>query len=129
MPKGLRLPLETGVRGGARTIEGYSARRQNVILGVTPASSLHPWHQKLTPSEETIFNIADEMTGGQLIAHIYNFFDEQERLGYTMLPRDGRSLKLGLQDTDKGDVEMIINYVDLEDNETREVRLSNGRRR
>ena len=129
MPKGLRLPLETGVRGGARTIEGYSARRQNVILSVTPASSLHPWHQKLTPSEETIFNIADEMTGGQLIAHIYNFFDEQERLGYTMLPRDGSSLKLGLQDTDKGDVEMIINYVDLEDNETREVRLSNGRRR
>jgi len=25
-------------------------------------------------------------------------------------------------------VEMIINYVDLEDNETREVRVTNGRR-
>ena len=129
MPKGLRLPLETGVRGGVRTIEGYEARRQNVILGITPASSLNPWHQKLTPSEETIFNIADEMTGGRLIAHIYDFFAEQERLGYTMLPRDGRSLRLGLENTDKGDVEMIIDYVDLEDNETREVRLSNGRRR
>jgi len=128
MPKGLRLPLETGVRGGARTIEGFGARRQNVILGVTPASSLNPWHQRLTPSEETIFNIADEMTGGQLIAYIYNFFDEQERLGYTMLPRNGKSIKLGLDNMDKGDVEMIINYVDLEDNETREVRLTNGRR-
>lgn len=129
MPKGLRLPLETGIRGGVRTHEGFAARRQNIILGITPASSLNPWHQKLTPSEETIFDVADEMTGGRLIAHIYNFFDEQERLGLTMLPRDGESLKLGLNNTDKGDVEIIINYVDLEDNETREVRLGNGRRR
>lgn len=128
MPKGLKLPLETGVRGGARTMEDAAIRRQNVLLGVTPASSLHPWHQKLTPSEETIFNIADEMTGGQLIAHIYQFFDEQERLGLTSLPRDDESLKLSLANVDKGEVEIVINYVDLEDNETREVRIGNGRR-
>jgi len=129
MPKGLRLPLETGVRGGARTIEDSAARRQNVLLGITPASSLHPWHQKLTPSEEVIFNIADEMTGGQLVSHIYDFFDEQERLGLTMLPRNENSVKLSLDNVDKGEVEMVINYLDLEDNQNREVRVTNGRRR
>jgi len=128
MPKGLRLPLAVGTRGGARTIEGFHARRQNKLLGVTPASNRNPWHQKLTPPEETIFDIADEMTGGQLVAHIYNFFDEQERLGLTTLPRDSSGLKLDLTNMSKGDVELTINYVDLEDNETREVRVAGKRK-
>lgn len=128
MPKGLKLPLAVGTRGGARTIEGFHARRQNILLGVTPASNQNPWHQKLTPPEETIYDIADEMTGGQLIAHVYNFFDEQERLGLTMLPRDSSGLKLDLSSMSKGDVGLTINYVDLEDNETREVRITGKRK-
>lgn len=128
MPLGLKLPIAVGTRGGARTVEGFEARRQNILLGVYPASSLHPWHQRLTPPEETIFDIADEMTGGQLVAHIYQFFAEQERLGLTRLPRDSSGLRLNLVDADKGDVEIAINYIDLEDNATREVRFGRGRR-
>ena len=129
MPKGISLPVKVGTRGGAMTLEGFHIRRQNVILGVTPASNQHPWHQRLTPPEETIFDLADEMTGGQLLAHIYDFFDEQERLGLTMLPRDSSGLKLDLTDSENGNVNIAINYVDLEDNETREVRIGRGRRR
>jgi len=129
MPKGLMMPVSVGTRGGARTIDGYRIRRQNVLLGVTPASNQNPWNQKLTPPEETIFDLADEMTGGQLIAHIYRFFDEQERLGYTMLPRDSEGLQLNLKGADQGDVEIAVNYVDLEDNQTREVRIGRGRRK
>lgn len=129
MPKGLKLPVAVGIRGGARTIEGFEARRQNIILGVQPASSQHPWHQKLTPPEETIFDIADEAVGGQLEAHIYQFFAEQERLGLTRLPRDSSGLRVKLDKTEQGDVDVVINYIDLEDNESREVRFGRGRRK
>lgn len=129
MPKGMRMPLAVGVRGGARTIEGTEARRQNVLLGVRPASSQNPWHQKLTPPEETIFDLADELTGGLLVSHIYDFFREQERLGLTALPRGRDSLLLDMNKADKGEVEVVVNYVDLEDNSSQQVRLGQGRRK
>lgn len=129
MSKGIKLPVQVGVKGGVRTAEGFYIRRQNVLIAVTPASSQNPWHQDLTPPEDTIFNLADEMTGGQLVAHIYRFFEEQERLGLTMLPRHKEALSLDLSNSEKGDVELSVNYIDLEDNETREVRIGRGRRR
>jgi hypothetical protein len=129
MPKGLRVPLEVGIRGGARTIEGTESRKQNVLLGVRPASSQHPWHQKLTPPEETIFDLADELTGGLLVAHIHDFFKEQERLGLTALPRRSDSLQLDMSKAEKGEVEIVVNYVDLEDRSSQSVRISQGRRR
>lgn len=129
MPKGLKLPLQVGTRGGVLTAEGSDIRRQNVLLAVRPAGSLHPWHQSLTPPEDTIFDLADEMTGGQLVAHIYSFFDEQKRLGLSMLPRDGSGVSLNLDDSDNGEVELTINYIDLEDNKSREVSIGQGRRR
>jgi len=129
MPKGMRLPVKIGVRGGALTIEGTEARKQNVILGVTPASSRHPWHQKLTPPEEVIFDFADELTGGLLVAHIYSFFEEQERLGLTTLPKTQDALQLNMANADKGEIEIVVNYVDLEDNKSNAVRIGQGRRK
>jgi hypothetical protein len=126
MPKGLRLPVAVNPRGGAQTVEDFQARRQNVILGVKPASSLHPWNQQLTPPEELIFNIADEMSGGQLVAHIYSFFEEQEKLGLTRLSKGSDGLKLDLSRSQHGEMELVINYTDLEDNSSREVRFGPG---
>ena len=129
MPKGLSMPLRVGVRGGARTVEGTEARRQNVMLGVTPASNRHPWHQEITPPEEVIFDLADELTGGLLIARIYQFFEEQERLGLTALPRGEDSLVLDTSKAANGIVEVVVNYIDLEDNQAKTVRIGQGRRR
>jgi hypothetical protein len=128
MPKGMHLPLRVGTRGGARTVEGSEARKQNVFLGVMPASSKHPWHQELTPPEETIFDLADELTGGLLISRIYSFFDEQERLGLTSLPKTRDSLVLDQSNASNGEIGIIINYIDLEDNKSRTVRIGPGRR-
>lgn len=123
---GLKMPIQVGTRGGAATIDGFEARRQNVILGVTPSSSLHPWNQELSPSDDTIFDLADEATGGLLISHIQSFFDEQERRGLTRLPKTSDSLKLDTTNVENGEVEVVINYVDLEDNQSREVRFGPG---
>lgn len=129
MPKGLQMPVRLGVRGGALTVEGSEARKQNVILGVTPASSRHPWHQKLTPPEEVIFDFADELTGGLLVSHIYSFFEEQERLGLTTLPKTADALSLDMSKVENGEVEIVVNYVDLEDNKSSVVRIGQGRRK
>lgn len=129
MPKGMRMPIEVGIRGGARTVEGTESRKQNILLGVRPASSQHPWHQKLTPPEETIFDLADELTGGLLIAHIYDLFDEQKRLGFATLPRNKDALQLDMTKASRGEVEIVVNYIDLEDRSSQQVRIGQGRRK
>jgi hypothetical protein len=125
MPRTIKLPVSTGVRGGAVVVEGFDARRQTVILGVTPASSMNPWHQELTPPEDVIFNLSDEVTGGLLISRIYQFFDEQERLGLTKISKTTESVRVSTGSED-GEVQIVIKYTDLEDNSSREVRFGPG---
>lgn len=128
MPTGLQVPITVNTRGGAVTITDSAARKQNIILGLKPASSQNPWHQKLTPPEEVIFDIANEITGGMLIAHIYDLFKEQERMGLARLASGADALQLDRSNSKNGEVQIVINYIDLENNESREVRFGPGRR-
>jgi hypothetical protein len=126
MAKGMRLPVSVSTRGGATTLEGSDLLRQNILLGIKPASSLNPWNQRLTPREDTIFDLADEMTGGMLISHIQSFFEELEALGMAALHKGRRGLILDVSDRERGNVELIVNYIDLEENKSREIRLGSG---
>lgn len=128
MSTGTKLPLTITPLGGIQKIEGPEMLQQNIRLGVTPASSRHPWNQHLAPKEDLIFDINDSLVGGQLVAHIYSFFDELERLGQATLSRKRDAVKLDLSDRGSGDMKVAITYTDLEDNISREVLFDKGRK-
>jgi len=120
------MPIKVTPRGGIETHDGASLRKQNIILGITPASSTHPWNQQLTPPNNAIFSVADESVRDLLIGHIQKFFAEQERLGLTKLLRGSNGVKLVAMSN--GEMSISINYIDLEDNTSRSVSVQTGKR-
>lgn len=123
MAKGIMFPFKTNPRGGLKTVEGPELLRQNIVLGVTPASSQHPWNQRLTPREDIIFDIADSALSGELSAHIYDLFEDLQKLQMAMLPRNSKALKVQRGAANSGDMLVSITYVDLEDNKSREIQI------
>jgi hypothetical protein len=123
MAKGLLMPFQTTPRGGLQLVEGPELLRQNILLGVRPASSRNPWNYNLAPRETLIFDIADSIVGGELTAHIYDLFDDLKKLNMAMLPRRSDAVRVGIGIPNSGDYEVTITYVDLEDNKSREVRF------
>ncbi len=126
MAKGIKLPVRVGPRGGMETMEGPEIIRQNIMLGVRPASSLNPWNQQLTPREETIFDINDNVSGTMFESHVYDLFDDLERVGLATIRR-GRGNGILIDATDrereKGNLTAVIRYTDLEEMKSREIRF------
>jgi hypothetical protein len=90
-----------------------------------PAGSLHPWHQELTPPEDTIFSIRDAQSAGLIVSHAEEFFEELQRLGRARLA-PGESIRIadpGPGDESQNEMVLIINYIDLEYGTPRELRL------
>ncbi len=127
MAKGLTLPFQTTPRGGLQLTEGPELLRQNILLGVKPASSRHPWNQKLAPRENIIFDIADSAVGGELAAHVYDLFEDLRRLQMATISKKSNAIRVSLGSANQGDVDVVITYVDLEDNKSREVRFKGVR--
>jgi hypothetical protein len=127
MAKGLTLPFHVNPRGGIHMTEGPELLRQNILLGVQPATSRHPWNQNLAPREDLIFDIADSAVAGELSAHIYDLFEELKRLNMATLPKTADAMKVRIGQFNSGDVDIIITYIDLEDNKSREVRFKGGK--
>lgn len=123
MAKGLTLPFQVNARGGLQTSEGPELLRQNILLGVKPASSRNPWNASLAPREDLIFDIADSAVAGELTAHVYDLFEDLQRLNMAMLSRRSDAFKVERIKPNTGDVEIVITYIDLEDNKSREVRF------
>lgn len=120
------MPVKVGPRGGIETAEGPEMLQQNIMLGVRPASSMNPWNQHLTPREETIFDINDVQSGTMFEAHVYDLFDDLERLGLATIRRGrGNGIKLDTSNVEreKGNLTTVIQYTDLEEMESREVRF------
>lgn len=126
MTTGLKLPLRATPRGGAETHDGASLRKQNIVLGILPASSLHPWGQSLTIPEDVIFRISDASVRDLIHGHVQKFFAEQERLKLTKLAKGPNGVKI--TSMKNGEVEIVINYIDLEDNTSRSVSFTAGKR-
>lgn len=126
MAKGIRLPVRVGPRGGMEVMEGPEIIRQNIMLGVRPASSLNPWNQQLTPREETIFDINDNVSGTMFESHVYDLFDDLERVGLATIRR-GRGNGILIDATDRereqGNLTAVIRYTDLEEMKSREIRF------
>jgi len=127
MSKGLTLPFQTNVKGDLLLTEGPDLLRQNIMTALIPASSAHPWNQKLTPREDIIFDIADSKITGEMIAHIYDYFDELRKLNLAMLSHKSDAIKVTALVENSGDVELSITYVDLEDQRSREIRIKGGK--
>lgn len=117
MPKGMKLPVAVTPSGGAQTIEGTIVIDQNIILAVRPAGSLHPWNQKLAPSEEMIFDIKDNKSGGIFTMHVREFFHEMERRGYARLLPGMHGFRISLPEGN-GDMIAYIKYENLETGKT-----------
>jgi len=115
MPRGMKVPVSVGPHGGSVPIEGSIVINQNVILGLTPAGSLHPFHQDITPDENFIFEIRDVKTGGLYTTHVRKFFSEMETMGYARLFPGSRGLSI--QDSgNPGEMVVTVRYVNLETN-------------
>lgn len=127
MAKGLLLPFQTNTRGGLQTTESSELLRQNILLGVKPASSRNPWNHSLAPREDLIFDLADSAISGELSARIYDLFEDLERLNMATISKRGSAVKIHKDQYNSGDVSVTITYIDLEDNKSREVRFRGGR--
>lgn len=122
MAKGMLFPVQVNPLGGAKLVENSELVRQMIILALLPASSLHPWNQNLAPEENFIFDINDRRTGGLFAAHVYNVFDVLQKRNIAALPKDGSGLSIK-PSSDEGEMEVVINYVDLELKKSREIRF------
>lgn len=131
MAKGIKLPVRVGPSGGVETIEGSNMIRQNIELGVRPASNMNPWNQKLTPRENIVFDINDDIVGGEFESHVYDLFEDLERLNQATIQR-GRGTGIFLDTSDatreKGNLDIGISYTDLEEMESREIRFPGGKK-
>lgn len=127
MATGIAFPAKVNPRGGAVTKEGKDLVRQNIILALLPANTMNPWDQNIALKENLIFDIKDDITGGLVFAHIHRVFDEMKRQNIAMLPMDGRGIRI--EDNGKeGELEIVIEYIDIEDNQSREIRFDSGGR-
>ncbi len=120
MATGIKQPVEISTTGGLNTTEGSDMLKQNIILACRPASSQNPWSQKITPKEDMIFDIADTLSNGNYISHIYQVFEEYQRLGIAKLPSSNGVRIIRNKD---GETEVAIRYIDLEDSKEREMIL------
>jgi len=111
MLKGLSIPISVGPHGGANTIEGSRVVGQNVILGVKPASSRHPWNKNLAPDETIIFDIQDSKTGSIYSLTVRKFFEEMERHGYAKLLPGSKGISFV---SSGGEMKVYIRYNNLE---------------
>ena len=120
MATGIKQPVEISTTGGMNTIEGSDLLRQNISFAVRPASSQNPWSQKITPREDVIFDIADNLTNGSYVSHVYQIFEELQRLGVAKLPSSGaiRNVK-----NKNGETSVSIRYIDLEDSQERSLMI------
>ena len=117
MPKGMRVPIEAGPHGGAVMLEGPAVINQNVILGLIPAGSLHPFEQEITPDEEFIFEIHDMKTAGLYSMHVRKFFSELEILGHARLFPGSKGLAIRPSGPgEEGDFIVTVRFVNLEMN-------------
>jgi len=123
MAKGIVFPFQTNIRGGILVAEGPEILRQNILLGVKPAGSLNPWGQRDAPREDLVFDIADAAVGGELAAYVYDLFEDLQRLDMAKLPKDSNAVRTELSNIKNGDLEVVITYIDLEDNSSRQVRF------
>lgn len=113
MLKGMMVPFSIGPHGGANAIEGQRVVGQNVVIGVKPASSLHPWNQNLAPDEALIFDIRDMKSGGIYAMTVRKFFQEMERHGYAKLLPGNHGISI-LSSKDEGEMKVCIRYNNLE---------------
>lgn len=113
MLKGLAIPIAVTPSGGANVIEGSRVVGQNVVLGVKPASSLHPWNQNLAPDEALIFDIQDMKSGGVYAMTVRRFFEEMERHGYARLLPGTQGINV-VPSKDNGEMTVYIRYNNLE---------------
>ena len=125
MTTGMHTPTKLTPSGNSYILEGSELLAQHIRYAVRPASSLHPWGQKLTPPDTLIFDINDSSNGQMLEAFIYDLFKEYEKLGIASL----RNLKISTKNAEKGELDCIIVYNDLEDDTDREVKFTTGGRR
>lgn len=125
MAKGIQVPFATTPRGGAMTVKDSNALKQIIALALIPAGSLNPWHQELTPSEDTVFSLRDAQNAGLIITHAEDFFAELQRLGRARLV-PGSGLRIedpGPGDESQNEMVLIVNYIDLEHGTPTELRL------
>lgn len=113
MLKGIRVPVDVTSDGSAVVTEGANVVNQNILLGVTPAGSLHPWNQELTPDEDMIFEIKDINSAGRFAIHVREFFAELEQQGYARLLDGENGIKIRYAE-DGGEMDIIINYFNME---------------
>jgi hypothetical protein len=123
MAKGILLPFRTTISGGIQVAEGPEILKQNITLGVIPSSNQHPWNQKLAPREDLIFDIADSAIQGELAAHIYDLFEDLQKLNLATISKTSGGVRVSLDRSNSGDVNVIITYTDLEDNKSREIMI------
>lgn len=124
MAKGLTLPFQTNTRGGLQITEGPDLLKQNILLGLKPSSNQHPWNQRLAPREDLIYDIADSAVGGEFSAHVYDLFDDLRKLQMATISRGPNAIRVSLANSARGDVDVTITYVDLEDNKSREIQFN-----
>lgn len=127
MTQGIKYPVEVGPRGGIVLLSNADLIRQNILLALLPAESTHPWNQDLTPKRDLIFDIADEVTGGLMAAHIEKVFNDLEQRNIAALSKKDEAIRF--EEVGKeGEVEVVVKYVDLEDMKSREIRIGPGGR-
>jgi hypothetical protein len=120
----MQVPIRVAPNGGAAMHEGPTVIGQNVILGLIPAGSLHPFHQNITPEEDLIFEIRDVRTGGLYVSHVREFFREMDQLGFARLFPGGKGLSIEPSSSvDGGDMMITVRYVNLETNKNEKVQF------
>lgn len=125
MATGMYTPTNVTPSGNSYILEGSDLLRQNILYAIRPASSRHPWNQKLTPPDTLIFDLNDTSNGHMLEAFVRDLFAEYEKLGIASL----RSFKLNNANAEKGELDVIIVYNDLEDDQNREIKFTTRGRR
>lgn len=122
MPKGMRIPIKVGPHGGADVFEGPDVIAQNIAVGLTPAGSLHPFHQNIAPDEDLIYEIRDEKSGGLFTIHAKQLFEELERIGHARLFPGGRGLTIRPSGPgEEGDMIVEVRYINLEMNTAQKI--------
>lgn len=127
MAKSIKLPFDVNPSGNAKTAINSDSLYQDILLGILPSSSLHPWNQRLTPPDDIIFNIADDSVGGLFESYVYDYFEQLERLNLASISKGADGITIDGRGIHDGEIRVIVKYTDLEDNSSREIIITQGK--
>lgn len=126
MTKGLAVPVRVNNKGGALTVDGDDYAQQVLYIGLAGHDNANAFQQNTGLGEGMIFGVTSTSEKAAILRRLRALFDvwEAERL-YRLMPETIKWSK----DTQKGELYLEFQYINLETNKVIDFRkhfLSGG---